>query len=230
MLICTLCICTAFAAEPSEITLDSGIYTIKNKLNNQNLNAFDFSYSKEGFAYTAEASGDEGENILIVKQSDGSYLLYPQSEMGEYAFFVSDGKLAKAKELSPAAYFTLELDGGAYIIKDKDGLALTLGGETLYKKPLVNACEYDGGDAQKWELTKVSVTSFELKTVARDKRVKLNSVSAVYAVVTPSYMKNFIKWYSSDESVLLIDDDGSFCAVGVRKATVTAKLKLSNSK
>ncbi len=224
MLLCALCCCIVAVAQSSDTVIKEGIYTIKNKQNNQNLNVFDFSYSDEGYAYTDKASGDDGENILFVKQSDGTFLLYPQSENGKFAFRITDGKLVKAEETFKAYGFSISFDGDAYVITDNDGNALTLSSETAHKKPLVSVSEYNGSDAQKWELTKVSVTSFSLKMVTRSNTVNLNSVSAVYALVTPSYMKNLIKWHSSDESVVMIDDDGTFCAVGAGKATVTAVL------
>ena len=66
----------------------------------------------------------------------------------------------------------------------------------------------------------VEISSFELKTVAE--AVNVNTVSAVYALLTPAYMKDQITWSSSDESVVLMDTDGSFCALSAGKATVTA--------
>ena len=70
----------------AEEELASGIYTIKNQADGTYLNAFDFAYAKDGYAYTAKYSGEEGENILLIRQDDGTYLLYPQSESGKYAF------------------------------------------------------------------------------------------------------------------------------------------------
>ncbi len=224
-----LCLCLGIMADTASdkdiaAPFESGIYTIKNVSNGQNLNAFDIKYSDAGYAYTDEESGEEGENVLLLKQDDGSYLLYPQSEEGKYAYCLSDGKLAKSEEITVASYFEIAESDGGYLIKNKGGQALFVSDETLYKKPLVNSRDVSGDTAEKWELSKVEISSFELKTITKFNKVKLNSVSAVYAVVKPAYMKNFIEWYSSDESVLLIDDDGTFCAVGTGKATVTAML------
>ena len=65
-------------------------------------------------------------------------------------------------------------------------------------------------------------TSLTLKTVGE--RVNVNSVRNVYAIVTPSHLKEQIEWSSSDESIVLIDDDGSFCALSEGTATVTASV------
>lgn len=216
------------SSSADEDVIESGIYIITNKSNGKNLNAFDFSYSDGGYAYTDEASGEEGENILVIKQADGTYLLYPQSEAGKYAFFMeggeAGGRLAKSEELTGTSYFNISNENGSYVIKNSGGYALGIGADTLYKKTLVVGMEYIGDDSQKWEFTSVDVTSLELKTVLTSGKAKLNSVSAVYAFTKPAYMKNFVEWSSSDESILMIDDDGTFCALGVGTATVTATL------
>ena len=231
-LVFALCLCFGIVADNTPIltgdaNIDSGIYTITNKLGGENLNAFNFDYSDEGYAYIDEPSGDEGESILILKQEDGTYLLYPQNEEGKYAFFMddnADGHVAKAEELTASSYFNISAADGGYVITNNGGLALGISDETRHKKSLVCGSEYLGGDEQKWEISAVPVTSIELKTVATSQEVRLNSVSAVYAIVKPAYMKRFVEWYSSDETVLMIDDDGTFCALGVGTATVTAKL------
>lgn len=228
MLALAVAVCLALGIFANDVlpaaALDDGIYTVTNKYNGENLNAFDFAYSDSGYAYTDAASGEEGENILVLKQSDGTYLFYPQSEAGKCAFLSDGGRISKSEEISEASYFNISASDGGYVIADKDGKVLTVSTETLYGKSLVNAEEHTDADAQKWEFSKAEVTSLQLKTVYTSKEVKLNSVSAVYAVTKPSYMKNYIKWSSSDESVVMIDTDGTFCALGVGTATVTATL------
>ena len=44
--------------------IESGVYTIKNVANGQNLNAFDLKYSVNGYAYTDKKSGEEKELAL----------------------------------------------------------------------------------------------------------------------------------------------------------------------
>lgn len=219
-----ICMSIFAFAQGESAPLADGIYTIKNKSNGENLNALDIKHSDVGYAYTDAANGEEGENILFALQDDGRYLLYPQSEAGEYAFYADGSYIAKSKEISANSYFTIAYEDGSYVIKTADGKAFSLSSETKYKKTLVKAAEYSGGDGQKWEISKVEVSSFELKTINKNHTVKLNSISAVYPIVKPSYMKNFIKWHSSDESVIIIDDDGTFCAVGIGKAMITATL------
>ncbi len=208
--------------------IESGIYTIRNVSDSLYLNTFDIAYSPAGYAYVDKYSGEEGENILLLRQEDGSYLLYPQSETGKYALYAESAQpgalMAKKEDLTSGAYFNIYRDKDAFVLSAKDsGLALSVSPQNmLYRKQLVAAEEYTGADAQKWIIEPVPLSAFEVKTVAE--KIRVNSVSAVYAVVTPAYMKNFVKWSSSDESVILLDDDGTFCALSVGTATVTAEV------
>lgn len=218
-----LLLCVAYAEEG----LASGIYTIKNKADGTYLNAFDVAYADGGYAYTAKYSGEEGENILLIQQENGSYLLYPQSESGKYAFCVSDSavgtRITKSEELTSGSYFYISGDENGYVLSTADGKVLGVTEkQALYRMQLVLTEEYTGADTQLWVLESMPLSSFELKTVADE--IRVNSVSAVYAVVKPAYLRNFVTWSSSDESILMIDDDGTFCALSAGTATVTATI------
>lgn len=219
----TILLClSVFAADEQ---LQSGVYTISNLCDGTRLNAFDFQYVKNGYAYSDVSTGEEGENVLVLLQEDGTYLLYPQSEAGKYAFFAASvgDCMAKSSEISEASYFRLVGDENGYCIVTKNGAYLGITDKkTLYKKTLVLAEEKNDTDTQKWIFTPVPVSSLEVKMVSQ--KVAVNSVSAVYALVKPAYMKYAVQWTSSDERVLLIDDDGSFCALSEGEATVTATI------
>jgi len=202
---------------------ESGVYTIKNKATGLYLNAFDMKYAKGGVAYTEKYSGEEGENILVLKQKDGTYLVYPQSEAGKYAFTMPKSlgeHISKSAEISDNSYFEIKKAEGGYVISKGEYVLGTTNKSTLYRMTVVESEEYNGEESQLWEFEPVTLSSFELKTVAEE--VKLYSVGSVYAVTKPAYMKNFVKWSSSDDTALMIDDDGSFCALKAGKVTVTA--------
>ena len=222
----SICLSFAILANGGEkAKLEDGIYNIKNTSSGEYLNAFDFSYNKNGYAYTDQKHGEEGENILVLRQEDGSYLLYPQSEVGEYAFcsMANDNNIAKSNDITERSYFTISYDDG-YIISDVDGMPLSVGSKKLNKKTLVVKDTEGKSDAQKWEFSKVEVSSLELKMITTTCEVKVNSVSAVYALTKPAYMKQFVEWSSSDDSIVMMDDDGTFCALSAGVATVTAKI------
>lgn len=205
--------------------LTSGVYTVQNIGDGTYLNAFDRSYSKAGYAYTDKHSGEEGENILVIANDDGTYLLYPQSEVGKYAFCVTEDKVgervSKSAEITDGSHFRIVRQENGFSIETASGNVLGVTeNKTLYRKELVMTEEKTLVNSQLWEFIEVPVSSVELKTVAN--KVKVNSVSAVYAIVKPSYMANFAEWQSSNESVIMIDDDGSFCALSEGVATVTA--------
>ncbi len=227
LLVCFVLCTVAFAETslPSGEGPESGVYTIKNKASGEYLNAFDMKYAKGGFAYTDARSSEEGENILLIKQDDGTYLIYPQSEAGKYAFFVSDTlgeRVEKSDRLSDGSYFEISGGDGGYVISNGEYVLGTTDKSTLYRMVLVKSEKFDGSDSQLWEIEPVSLSSFELKTVAEE--VKLYSVSSVYAITKPAYMSKLAKWTSSDDTMLMIDDDGSFCALKAGKVTVTATI------
>ena len=212
---------SAFAEE-----LSTGVYTVQNIADGTYLNSFDRAYSKAGYAYTDKYSGEEGENILVIANGDGTYLLYPQSETGKYAFTVSSDKtgerVSKAEALTDGSYFRLVKQENGFTIETASGKVLgTTDKKTLYRMRLVTTEEKTLENTQLWDFSPVAVSSVELKTVS--KKVNVNSVSAVYAVVKPSYMANFVEWESSNESVVMMDNDGTFCALseGVSRITAT---------
>ncbi len=215
-------LCFTLSAEDG---LSSGVYTIQNISDGTYLNAFDRAYSKSGYAYTDKHSGEEGENILVIANGDGTYLMYPQSEMGKYAFCIAEDKagtrISKAEEITDTSYFKIVRGENGYTIETAAGYVLGVTDrEMLYRKQLVLTEESTLETPQLWDFCEVAVTSIELKTVSD--KVNVNSVGAVYALVKPSYMSNFAKWESSNESILMIDDDGSFCALSEGTATITA--------
>ena len=223
----SLCLSFVIMADDNgNAVLEDGIYNIKNTSSGEYLNAYDFSYNKNGYAYTDVKHDEEGENVLVLRQDDGSYLLYPQSEGGKYAFFSAkdDNAVMKSEEITERSYFTVSYEADGYTISDADGMYLSVGDEKLLNKTLVIKSGVKEGGSQKWEFSRVEVSSLELKMVTTSCVAKVNSVSAVYAVTKPAYMKQFIQWSSSDEAILMIDDDGTFCALSEGVATVTARL------
>ncbi len=225
-----LCLSFGIAAD-TEVSIPvgegpaSGVYTIKNIASGEYLNAFDRKYAAGGFAYTDMQNGEEGENILLVKQDDGTYLLYPQSEAGEYAFCMQSTigeRVSKSAEIGDNSCFKISGTEGGYVISSGEVVLGTTNRSTLYRMTLVEGEEYGGASSQLWDISPVALSSFELKTVADE--VKLYGVSSVYAVTKPAYMAGLAKWSSSDDTMLMIDDDGSFCALKAGTVTVTATI------
>ena len=207
--------------------IDSGVYRIKNKANGYYLGVFDLSADDGGYAHITSEKDDGSDVIYVEKQSDGTYVLYPLSEGGVYPlsveFFDAGANIKKAAEVSDRSHFTFADSGDGYVISPNDGVAIGATEDVAQNGKTLVLCEaYSGVDTQLWSLESVTASSLELKTVSE--RIRKNSISAVYALVKPSYLKPFIEWTSSDESVLLIDDDGSFCAFDDGTVTVTATI------
>ncbi|MBQ9428091.1 MAG: hypothetical protein IJU41_00955 [Clostridia bacterium] len=220
-----LCLVFAVIAAAEDAVVESGVYTVRHNGSGLYLDCFNHSYTDGGYAYADKGGDKDGQMIEFVRQEDGTYLLYPQSENGSYAFRVAadevGARIEKRDRIDESSYFDVTLENGAVWIRPH-GSALSLGlsqKQTLYRKTLFTL-EEATGEGGGFTLSPVGVTSLALKTVSE--AVRTNSVGAVYAVVTPACMKKKIEWSCSDESVLLLDDDGSFCALASGVATVTA--------
>lgn len=222
-----LLLCVMLAVLPAAANdggVESGVYTVCHTESGLYLDCFNHAYAAGGYAYADRASGRDGQMIYFDRQADGTYLLYPQSENGGFAFRIENNEIGarieKSEKIDELSYFDVTAENGSVRISPH-GSPLVLGvsaKQKLYRKTLFTLEEAAGGSA--FTLSPVAVTSLSLKTVGENLRV--NSVGTVYAVITPACMKKNLRWSCSDEAVLLLDDDGSFCAIGTGEVTVTA--------
>ncbi|MBQ9428924.1 MAG: hypothetical protein IJU41_05190 [Clostridia bacterium] len=224
-----LCFCaflTAAVCAAGE-GVESGVYTVRHDGSGLYLDCFNHAYAREGYAYADKESGADGQMIFFARQEDGTYLLYPQSENGAFALRCPaaevGARIEKSEFIDEFSYFDVTADGGAVRIRPH-GSPLVLGtaeNQKLYRKTLFTLEAPEAADST-FTLSPVAVTSLSLKTVGE--AVRTGSVGAVYAVITPACMKKSVVWSCSDPSILLLDDDGSFCALSAGEVTVRAEV------
>lgn len=206
--------------------LDDGVYRIKNNAAGKYIDTYDFIYDTDGRAYLEAATGGDGQNFLVERQSDGTYVISALSEKEPMMLGVSESGMLQ-KETEDTRYFKFDvfaLSNGLYTVSSAYGdgnLVLGVSNErSSYGHNLISLAEYDYSDSQMWEFVKLDPTSIALSNTSM--RVSPYTIGSLSAAVYPSYITDKIEWTSSDESVIMVDSDGSYCALGDGTATVTA--------
>jgi len=213
--------------------LGSGVYRIRNASTERYIDAYDKAYDTKGSAYLDEKNGGEAQDIYVERLDDGTYVLRPQSESGKYVLSYRDGCedgtiITKRTEIEKTEKFTIYSSGnGTYTVSPAatGSKSVTLGiseKTSRYKHNYLALTKYTGGGAQQWIFEPIEVTGISLAFV--NTTVKLYSVGALYATLTPyNFGDRNVKWESSDEKILMIDDSGAYCALAPGKVRVTAR-------
>ncbi|MEE0970089.1 MAG: Ig-like domain-containing protein [Clostridia bacterium] len=215
-------------------TLQSGVYRIRNVGDGSYIDAYDFAYDPKGSAYLGEKNGGEAQDIYVKRLDDGTYLLYPQSEGGEYALSYkeagTDGNITKSKsgEISDTEKFVVysAADSSYTISPAVSGKTSTTLGvseeRSRYKHSYISLETFSGAKSQRWVFEPIETDGISL--AFKSTTVKLYAVGTLYATLTPyNFGAKNVKWTSSDENVLMIDGDGNYSAIAPGKVTVTAE-------
>lgn len=214
----TMLAVSSTAVTEDKAIIEDGVYHIVNVANNKLLDTYDVKYDKYGHAYTSKRSGQDGQDFKIKYVGNGEYSVTAMSESGVYTLYASENELCKEKEGSGTFYISKNENG--YVLYS-NGLALTADTSTSrFGDGLVGFANFDGSASQTWEFERVNATGMTISSTA--KRVKLYSITKLKASVIPSYLTDNVKWSSSDETVVMVDSNGSFCALREGFATVTA--------
>jgi len=234
----------ASAAVPNEVvdevveTADAGIitdgvYNIINKETGLYLDVYDLAYDKAGSAYLNKKSGKNGQDLLIRRQDDGSYIIYPQSENGLYSLAYSsdimEGEhLFKQEELSTQSKFFItptESDGTiSYKIKpacmSDDKLALGISSTvSSHNNTLAGLAVESDSAKQQWEIVKVPSKALTVSGGYID--IMVGKTHPLYAVFTPEYLIGDLTWESTDPDIAYVDENGVVHGVLAGKVTIT---------
>ena len=215
-----------------ENVLQSGVYRIRNRENGLYIDAYDMLYDAKGSAYLDEKNGGEAQDIYVERLTDGTYLLHPQSENGEYVLSYKSGRsdgsiLTKRKETEKTEKFVIySADNGAYTISPAttgaESLTLGVSEQTSrFKHNYLAICKYSGEKDQQWIFEPIETEGITLAFVST--KVKLYAVGTLYATLAPyNFGAKNVTWKSDDESVLMIDTNGNYTALAPGEVTVTA--------
>lgn len=227
----------AFSSEPEiAFTVEEGIYNLVNISTGKLLEAFDYSFDKQGRMHLDVRRGAAAQNFAIIPHSDGTYSLCPANEGGVYMLQCrADSKefssVYKSTENDLTTRFLLEQnpDGTVRIYPADPALSSysLAESEDNVLNDQYHLAELQKNDptnpAQKWKLElaqkKISVSLSISKTQTA---VKLYTISELSAAVTPAAYADRIVWKSDDRRVALVNSDGSFAALSCGTTRITA--------
>lgn len=221
------------AINPYELT--DGVYNIINRETGSYLDVFDLKYDANGRAYLAGRSNQAGQQFLVKRQDDGTYIIFPQSENGIYALCyendIMEGELLSKKDIvSQQSKFSIvpvtsdDTSIGYYSIKPacmNDDM-LSLGISTIpgsFGFTLVGLGVESGSLSQQWEFVKVSSESLSLN--GGYVNVRMGHTHDIYAKITPKYLIGNMVWESSNPEVATVDTQGVVFGVSEGTSTIT---------
>lgn len=216
------------AAEQGEFdVLSDGYYRIRNLATGLYLDSYDLRYDPQGPAYLDKATGQNGQDFFVSRNTDGTYTLVGQSDDAKYAVSHATGShLTKSVKRGETESFDIvRLSENAYVVLPAytKNTLLSISASDLKTNhgfTHVTLATYDDQLSQQWAFEPVPVTGISLAYTAT--RVKLWTLGTFYAAVAPYPVTAIpMKWTSDNEDVLMIDDTGAYCTVGVGKAKVT---------
>ena len=206
---------TAYADEASTLS-DGGYYTISN------IDASGYlSVSAEGVASFA---GDMSQYTLFELgiTQDGKYTMRSLAASGgQYLSSVPDeqGRYLCADPTLSQTHFVISEQDGAYSVS-------TVWDSSVYMGVVAGEGGYTlsfGESGNRWSITEYIPQSMSLSLYSITTRPYTAYID-LRAVITPSYLAEYVEWTSSDRSVAIVDDDGLFCALSEGKAQLTAAL------
>ncbi len=226
---------TLFSSAVNPFELTDGIYNIVNRQTGEYLDVFDIIYDPEGKAYLANKTGQDGQDFLVKRQDDGTYILYPRSEKGifslSYEFDIMEGEfISKTSTVTNQSKFSIvpitsnDSSIGYYTIKPacmSDNM-LSLGISSLkgpYGFSMAGLALENGSLSQQWDFVKVS--SETLTILGGYVNVRMGTTHDIYAKLTPEYLIGNMVWESSNPEIATVDPQGIVHGVAEGSATIT---------
>ena len=221
------------AIDPNQLT--DGVYNIVNKQTGEYLDVFDKMYDDQGRAYHDRKSGMSGQDFLIKRQDDGSYIIYSLGEDKDYTLCyeldIMEGEfISKSESISNQSKFNIvpvknESDNKAYYsikpaFMSDDKLTLDISSANKkYNLTLVGLALENGSDKQQWEFVKVSSESLSISTDYVN--VRLGVPYDMYSKIAPKRLIGNLEWNSSNTDVATVDSQGYVYGVSEGTTTIT---------
>ena len=179
-----------------------------------------------------------GQVFHLSPCEDGTYMIIPQNDSGEYAYSYSlntekDNRINKVK-LSSAGeaskFDIVEYYDNRFIFAPantaNNKLVLTQSSSVTEYKDYYTELQEITSDYKNQLWTIEPIKTEKLSVIYTSTKVRLYSTGVFYARKHPyNVFTDDIKWSSSNEEVIMIGDDGTWCALGVGKTTITASVE-----
>lgn len=218
------------ALDPNELT--DGVYNIVNLGTGQYLDVYDKKYDENGRAYLYKQTKKNGQDFLLKRQDDGTYVISPQSENGIYSLSyeldIMEGEFVSKKEIeSNLSKFSLvqsKEDPAIYTIKpacmSDDKLCLTISkAKGKFDYTLAGLALETGSPEQQWKFVKVTSETVQVSTGYFD--VKLGGSYDLYAKITPQHLIGNLTYESSNPEIAEVDETGRVYGISAGQATIT---------
>ena len=219
--------------------LEDGTYRIRNLTYGVYLTAQIYNSKKKAetskIVLSALDRNDTGQTFFLKTAEDGSRYIVPRNDGAGYSLS-SDRQTAEAGSLlktsdrnSSCSFDVLYTDFGGYTIAPSfDSNIYSVITPVRGADGRVSSVSVDdyrvGNRAQLWVFERME-PSTELTVAYNYTKIRLYSTGKFYSRLKPYIGTDPAPavWESSDSSVMLVGDDGSYAAVGEGKAVVTAR-------
>ncbi len=221
------------AIDPNELT--DGIYNIINRETGQYLDVYSMANDPSGKAYVSHKTGQAGQNFLIERHDDGTYIIYPQNENGiyslSYEFDIMESEfISKKNAVNNQSKFNIlpisenKNKTGYYKIKTacmNDSMLCLDISQTIgkFNYPLAGLAVENNSYSQQWEFVKVSSETLSILGGYVD--VRMGSTHHIFAKLTPEYLIGNMVWESSNPEIATVDSRGVVYGVSEGTATIT---------
>jgi len=220
-------------AEEKNVTLTGGMYRIKNASNGLYLSAYTYSSKNKNTLRIATAPGnvkDDGQFFVLTDAGNDCWTLSPKNDKGSYFVCCEKGTEAgatvnKKKDSDESCLFDIVQVDGFFTIAPSYGdnikAVISVGNQKSGKNYFCEVSDYSRGDrTQQWILEPTSTTGITLSF--NKTKIKKFTCGTFYAALAPSGLPANASWTSSDDSVLLVGENGDFCALGTGTTVVEA--------
>ena len=219
-----------------EVELREMVCRIKNASTGLYLDSYKYTAKTKGKSYLENYSKDSlGQVFHLSPCEDGTYMIIPQNDSGNYVYaYEADAaksiKLKKVKLTSAgdmSKFDIVKFVNGTFIIapvntKNEKAVLTQSETKTEYKDYYTELSDLrEDALNQTWIIEPIKTE--KLSVIYTATKVRLYGTGKFYARKHPyNVFTDDIKWSSSDESVIMIGADGTWCALGLGEVTITA--------
>ncbi len=222
-----------------EVELREMVCRIKNASTGLYLDSYKYTAKTKGKSYLESYSKDSlGQVFHLSPCDDGTYMIIPQNDSGNYVYaYEADAKksvkLNKVKLTSAgdmSKFDIIKFVNGTFVIapvntKNEKAVLTQSETKTEYKDYYAEFSDLrDDALNQTWIIEPIKTE--KLSVIYTSAKVRLYGTGKFYARKHPyNVFTDDIVWSSSDEKIIMIGADGTWCALGVGEVTITASVE-----